>query len=152
MKRPWKVPFHKNRKIQGCLALSLALHLLVFAVPHRVGVTQFPVQLSPVVKFMKRLPPQRTLARRQRPLQRPLVRRPTLHKRLRWPLSVHPPLPCVSCRRPPAQLSGCRLRPLLIGPCSRCLISRLGTSAHTCALGHWKGRGRVPTRSTWPWS
>ena len=78
MKRPWKVPFHKNRKIQGCLALSLALHLLVFAVPHRVGVTQFPVQLSPVVKFMKRLPPQRTLARRQRPLQRPLVRRPTL--------------------------------------------------------------------------
>ena len=78
MKRPWKVPFHKNRKLQGCLALSLALHLLVFAVPHREQVTQFPVQLSPVVKFMKRPPPPRTLARRQRPLQRPLVRRPAL--------------------------------------------------------------------------
>ena len=78
MKRPWKVPFHKNRKLQRCLALSLALHLLIFAVPHRVGVTQFPVQLSPVVKFMKRLPPQRTLTRRQRPMQRLLVRRPAL--------------------------------------------------------------------------
>ncbi len=31
-----------------------------------------------MVKFMKRPPPQRTLARRQRPLQRPLVRRPAL--------------------------------------------------------------------------
>ena len=78
MKRPWKVPFHKNRKLQRCLALSLALHLLIFVVPHRVGITQFPVQLSPVVKFMKRLPPQRTLTRRQRPMQRPLVRRPAL--------------------------------------------------------------------------
>ncbi|MCY3666350.1 MAG: DUF4159 domain-containing protein [Gemmatimonadetes bacterium] len=79
MRRPWKVPLWKNRKLQGCLALSLALHLLlIFAVPHRERVTQFPVQLPSVIKFEKRPPPQRTLARRQRPLQRPLVRRPAL--------------------------------------------------------------------------
>ena len=78
MRQPWKVPFHKNRKLQGCLALSLALHLLIFTVPHREQVTQFPVLPPIMVKFMKRPPPQRTLARRQRPRQRPLVRRPAL--------------------------------------------------------------------------
>ncbi|MYC72858.1 MAG: DUF4159 domain-containing protein [Gemmatimonadetes bacterium] len=79
MRRPWKVPPWKNRKLQGCLAFSLALHLLlIFAVPHRERVTQFPVQPPLVAKFEKRPPPQRTLARRQRPLQRPLVRRPAL--------------------------------------------------------------------------
>lgn len=79
MRRSWKVPLWKNRKLQGCLALSLTLHLLlIFAVPHRERVTQFPVQLPSVVKFEKRPPPQRTFARRQRPLQRPLVRRPAL--------------------------------------------------------------------------
>ena len=35
MKRPWKVPFRKNRKLQRCLVLSLALHLLVI-----FGITQ----------------------------------------------------------------------------------------------------------------
>ena len=79
MRRPWKVPLQKNSKLQSCLALSLALHLLlIFAVPHRERVTQFPVLPPIMLKFTKRPPPQRTLARRQRPLQRPLVRRPAL--------------------------------------------------------------------------
>ena len=79
MRRPWKVPFHKNRKLQSCLALSLALHLLVvFGITHRERVTQFPVLPPIMVKFTKRPPPQRTLTRRQRPQQRPLVRRPAL--------------------------------------------------------------------------
>ena len=29
MKRPWKVSFRRNSKLQSCLALSLVLHLLV---------------------------------------------------------------------------------------------------------------------------
>ncbi len=79
MKRPWKVPFQKNRKLQSCLVLSLALHLLViFGITHRERVTQFPVLPPIMVKFTKRPPPQRTLTRRQRPMQRPLVRRPAL--------------------------------------------------------------------------
>ena len=79
MRRPWKVPLQKNRKLQSCLAVSLALHLLViFGITHREQVAQFPV-LSPImVEFTKRPPPQRTLTRRQRPRQRPLVRRPAL--------------------------------------------------------------------------
>ena len=79
MRRPWKVPLRKNRKFQSCLAVSLALHLLViFGITHRDQVAQFPV-LSPImVEFTKRPPPQRTLTRRQRPRQRPLVRRPAL--------------------------------------------------------------------------
>ena len=77
MRRPWKVPFCKNRKLQSCLVLSLALHLLViFGITHRERVTQYPVLPSIMVKFTKRPPPQRTLTRRQRPQQRPLVRRP----------------------------------------------------------------------------
>ncbi len=79
MRRSWKVPLRKNRKLQGCLAVSLALHLLViFGITHRDQIAQFPV-LSPImVEFTKRPPPQRTLTRRQRPRQRPLVRRPAL--------------------------------------------------------------------------
>ena len=79
MNRPWKVPFRRNSKLQSCLALSLALHLLVlFGLTHRERVTQYPV-LSPImVEFTKRPPPQRSLTRRQRPQQRPLVRRPAL--------------------------------------------------------------------------
>ena len=107
MRRPWKVPLWKNRKIQGCLALSLALHLLlIFAVPHRERVTQFPVQLSSVVKFEKRPPPQRTLARRQRPLQRPLVRRPALQA---TPVVAMRPAPSVSRPLPVFKSSAPRL-------------------------------------------
>ena len=79
MRRPWKVPLRRNRKLQSCLALSLALHLLViFGITRHERVTQFPVQPPIMVKFTKRPPPQRTLTRRQRPHQRPLVRRPAL--------------------------------------------------------------------------
>ena len=77
MRCPWKVPLWKNRKLQSCLALSLALHLLViFGITPRERVTQFPVLPPIMVKFTKRPPPQRTLTRRQRPRERPLVRRP----------------------------------------------------------------------------
>ena len=107
MRRPWKVPLWKNRKLQGCLALSLALHLLlIFAVPHRERVTQFPVELSSVVKFEKRPPPQRTLARRQRPLQRPLVRRPALQA---TPVVAMRPAPSVSRPLPVFKSSAPRL-------------------------------------------
>ena len=42
VRRPWKVSFHKNRKLQSCLAVSLALHLLViFGITSREGATQF---------------------------------------------------------------------------------------------------------------
>ena len=79
MKRPWKVPLHKNRKLHSCLALSLALHLLViFGITRHEDATQFTVLPPIMVKFAKRPPPQRTLTRRQRPQQRPLVRRPAL--------------------------------------------------------------------------
>ena len=105
MRRPWKVPLWKNRKLQGCLALSLALHLLViFGITPRERVTQFPVLPPPVVKFMKRPPPQRTLARRQRPLQRPLVRRPALQAvptaAVRPALSAVRPLPVLQSSAP----------------------------------------------------
>lgn len=80
MKRSWKAPFHKSRTLRHCLALSLALHLLLlFGIMPRERVTQFPVQSPIAVKFEKRPLPQRTLARRQPLLQqRPLVRRPAL--------------------------------------------------------------------------
>ena len=79
MRRPWKVLFRENRKLHSCLALSLALHLLViFGITHRERVTQYPVLPPIMVEFTKRPPPQRTLTRRQRPQQRPLVRRPAL--------------------------------------------------------------------------
>ena len=79
MRRPWKVPFQKNRKLQSCLALSLALHLLViFGLPRHERATHFPVQPPIMVKFTKKRPLPRTLTRRQRPQQRPLVRRSAL--------------------------------------------------------------------------
>ena len=79
MRRPWKVPFRSNRKLQSCLALSLALHLLVIVgLPRHERVTHFPVQPPIMVKFTKKRPLPRTLARRQRPQQRPLVRRSAL--------------------------------------------------------------------------
>ena len=79
MRRPWKVPLHKNRKLQSCLALSLALHatLLVLWPPAR-DTSPLPVLTVRLDKFVKSPPPRRLLARRQRPLQRPLVRRPAL--------------------------------------------------------------------------
>ena len=79
MKRPWKVPFRRNSKLQSCLVLSLALHLLVlFGLTRHERVTQYPVLPQIMLKFTKRPPPQRSLTRRQRPQQRPLVRRPAL--------------------------------------------------------------------------
>ena len=72
MRRPRKVSFRKNRTLPSCLALSLALHLLViFGVTHRERVTQFPLQSPVVVKFAKQPPPPCTLTRRQRLRQRP---------------------------------------------------------------------------------
>ena len=79
IRRPWKVPFRSNRKLQSCLALSLALHLLViFGLPRHERATHFPVQPPIMVKFTKKRPLPRTLTRRQRPQQRPLVRRSAL--------------------------------------------------------------------------
>ena len=107
MKRPWKVPFQKNRKLQSCLALSLALHLLViFGITHRERVTQFPVLPPIMLKFIKRPPPQRTLTRRQRPMQRPLVRRPALQA---TPLAAVRPAPSASRPLPVFKSSALRL-------------------------------------------
>ena len=107
MKRSWKVPFRKNRKLQSCLALSLALHLLViFGITHREQVTQFPVLLPIMVKFTKRPPPQRTLTRRQRPRERPLVRRPALHAA---PVVAMRPAPSASRPLPVFKTSALRL-------------------------------------------
>ena len=107
MRRPWQIPFRKNRKLQSCLVLSLALHLLViFGIAHREQVTQFPV-LSPImVKFTKRPPPQRTLTRRQRPQQRPLVRRPALQAA---PVVAMRPAPSASRPLPVFKTSALRL-------------------------------------------
>ena len=107
MKRPWKVPFRKNRKLQSCLVLSLALHLLViFGITHRERITQFPV-LSPIMlKFTKRPPPQRTLVRRQRPRERPLVRRPALQAA---PVAAVRPAPMASRSLPMFKTSALRL-------------------------------------------
>ena len=107
MKRPWKVPLHKNRKLQSCLALSLALHLLViFGITHRERVTQFPVLLPIMVKFTKRPPPQRTLTLRQRPRERPLVRRPALQAA---PVVAMRPAPSASRPLPVFKTSALRL-------------------------------------------
>ena len=107
MRRPWKVPFRRNRKLQSCLALSLALHLLViFGITHRERVTQYPVLLPIMVKFTKRPPPQRTLTRRQRPQQRPLVRRPALQAA---PVVAMRPAPSASRPLPVFQSSALRL-------------------------------------------
>ena len=107
MKRPWNVPLHKNRTLQSCLVLSLALHLLViFGLTQREPVAQFPV-LSPIMaKFTKRPPPQRTLTRRQRPQQRPLVRRPALQAA---PVVAMRPAPTASRPLPMFKTSALRL-------------------------------------------
>ena len=107
MRRPWKVPLHKNRKLQSCLALSLALHLLViFGITPRERVTQFPVLPPIMVKFTKRPPPQRILTRRQRPMQRPLVRRPALQAA---PVVAMRPAPSASRPLPVFKTSALRL-------------------------------------------
>ena len=107
MKRPWKVPFRKNRKLQSCLALSLALHLLViFGITHHERVTQYPVLPPIIVKFTKRPPPQRTLTRRQRPRERPLVRRPALQAA---PVAAVRPAPTASRPLPVFKSSALRL-------------------------------------------
>ena len=107
MRRPWKVPFLRNRKMQSCLALSLALHLLVIVgLPRHERVTHFPVQPPIMVKFTKRSPPQRTLTRRQRPRQRPLVRRPALQAA---PVAAVRPAPSASRPLPLFQSSALRL-------------------------------------------
>ena len=107
MKRPWKVPFRSNRKLQSCLAVSLALHLLViFGLPRHERVTHFPVQPPIMVKFTKKRPLPRTLARRQRPQQRPLVRRPALQAA---PVVAMRPAPSASRPLPVFKTSALRL-------------------------------------------
>ena len=107
MRQPWKVPFRKNRKLQSCLVLSLALHLLViFGITHREQVTQYPVLPPIMLKFTKRPPPQRTLTRRQRPMQRPLVRRPALQAA---PVAAVRPAPSASRPLPVFKSSALRL-------------------------------------------
>ena len=107
MKRPWKVPLHKNRTLQSCLALSLALHLLVLfgLMPHE-RVTQYPVLPPIMVEFTKRPPPQRSLTRRQRPQQRPLVRRPALQAA---PVVAQRPAPTASRPLPMLQAASLRI-------------------------------------------
>ena len=107
MKRPWKIPLHKNRKLQSCLVLSLALHLLVvFGITHHEQVTQYPVLPPIMLKFTKRPPPQRTLTRRQRPRERPLVRRPALQAA---PVAAVRPAPTASRPLPVFKSSPLRL-------------------------------------------
>ena len=107
MKRPWKVPLQKNRKLQSCLALSLALHLLlIFGITPRKQATQFTVLPPIMLKFTKRPPPQRTLTRRQRPMQRPLVRRPALQAA---PVVAMRPAPSASRPLPVFKTSALRL-------------------------------------------
>ena len=107
MKRPWKVPFRSNRKLQSCLALSLALHLLVIlGIPRYERVTHFPLQPPIMVKFTKKRPLPRTLARRQRPQQRPLVRRAALQAA---PVVAMRPAPSASRPLPLLRSSALRL-------------------------------------------
>ena len=122
MRRPWKVPFKKDRKLQSCFALSLTSHLLVlFGITSLDRTTQFPVQPQIMVKFTKRQPPQRTLSRRQRPPQRPLVRRPALQAAA--PLVAVRPGPSAAHSLPVFQSAALRLptaalpeRPVLPDP------------------------------------
>ena len=107
MRRPWKVPLRKNRTLQSCLAVSLALHLLgIFGITHREQVAQFPVLQPIMVEFTKRPPPQRTLTRRQRPRQRPLVRRPALQAA---PVAAVRPAPTATRPLPMFKTSALRL-------------------------------------------
>ncbi|MDE2814004.1 MAG: DUF4159 domain-containing protein [Gemmatimonadota bacterium] len=87
--------------------MSLALHLLViFGITHRERVTQYPVLPPTMVKFTKRPPPQRTLTRRQRPRERPLVRRPALQAA---PVVAMRPAPSASRPLPVFKTSALRL-------------------------------------------
>ena len=107
IRRPWKVPFRRNRKLQSCLALSLALHLLViFGLTRHERVTQYPVLPQIMLKFTKRPPPQRSLTRRQRPRERPLVRRPALQAA---PVAAVRPAPTASRPLPMFKTSALRL-------------------------------------------
>ena len=107
MKRPWKVPFRRNSKLQSCLALSLVLHLLVlFGLTRHERVTQYPVLPQIMLKFTKRPPPQRSLTRRQRPRERPLVRRPALQAA---PVAAVRPAPTASRPLPMFKTSALRL-------------------------------------------
>ena len=107
MKRPWQVPFRKNSKLQSCLALSLALHLLViFGITSHERVMHYPVLPQIMVKFTKRPPPQRSLTRRQRPQQRPLVRRPALQAA---PVVAMRPAPTASRPLPMVQAASLRI-------------------------------------------
>ena len=107
MRRPWKVSFRRNRKLQSCLALSLALHLLaILGITPRERVTQYPVLPPIMLKFTKRPPPQRSLTRRQRPMQRPLVRRPSLQAA---PVVAMRPAPSASRPLPVFKTSALRL-------------------------------------------
>ena len=107
MRRPWKVPFRENRKLQSCLSLSLSLHLLViFGITHRERVTQYPMLPQIMLKFTKRPPPQRSLTRRQRPRERPLVRRPALQAA---PVVATRPAPSASRPLPVFKTSALRL-------------------------------------------
>ncbi len=152
MRRPWKVPFRKNRKLQSCLALSLALHLLVmFGITHRERVTQFPVLPPIMVEFTKRPPPQRTLTRRQRPRQRPLVRRPALQAApvaavRPAPSAAHPP-PVFKSSAP--RLPTASLPEQLMLPIPDFPARHIGPHLHVGALeGTRQGRMRL----TCPWS
>ena len=107
MRRPWKAPLRKNRTLQSCLAVSLALHLLViFGITHREQMSQFPVLQPIMVEFIKRPPPQRTLTRRQRPRQRPFVRRPALQAA---PVAAVRPAPSATRPLPMFKTSALRL-------------------------------------------
>ena len=135
MRRQWQVPFYKNRKLQSCLVLSLALHLLlIFGITQRERATQFTVLPPIMVKFTKRPPPQRTLSRRQRPLQRPLVRRPSLQAA---PVVAMRPAPSATRPLPVFQTSSPRL-PTVSLP-DRLVLSRAGFSgsAHWAADARW---------------
>ena len=87
--------------------MSLALHLLViFGSTPRERVAQFPVLPPIMLKFTKRPPPPRTLVRRQRPRERPLVRRPALRAA---PAAAVRPAPSVSRPLPVFKTSVLRL-------------------------------------------
>ena len=88
-----------------------------------------------MVKFTKRPPPQRTLTRRERPRERPLVRRPALQAA---PVVALRPAPSASRPLPVLQTSALRL-PVAALP-DRLVLPvpdfPRGTLVRNCALGH----------------
>ena len=147
MKRPWKVSLRKNRKLQSCLVVSLALHLLViFGLTHYERVTQYPVLPPIMVKFTKRPPPQRTLTRRQRPMQRPLVRRPALQAA---PVAAVRPAPTASRPLPVFKTSALRLPTAvlpdrLVLPVPDFPARHIGPQLRAGALeGTWQGADEI---------